>query len=235
MKTTCTKLLQSIPLIAGLVVVPKSYGALSDWQSRVTGAGTTPAATVFTSTSGGSPILTDVGSLSGDRTFEFIVNAGLGGASSAFLGYNGANGNQGLKFEQWQDTGVYGMTVFGLIDLSSTTSSLLNRNTHVLFVSDGSSGTDLWIDGTRVHTFSGYPLQLTGMQGLAGIATTTPGNYIDPLDGNILGFASYNSALSQVEILDHYNAFVVPEPSVIGLFGLGGLLMLGRSLKRRGR
>jgi hypothetical protein len=237
MKTTLTKLLQTTSLIGTLLAsAPLSRAALSDWQGRVTSDGTAPAATVFSTTSGASPIQTDVGALDGDRSFEFIVNAGLGGPSSAFLGTLGANGNQGLKFEQWQDAGVLGMTVFGVADFNSTTPSPANVDTHVVFVSDGTSGTSLYVNGAPVHTFAGTPLQLTGMQGLGAIYNVNTAGFIDVLDGNILGFASYNSALSPGEIADHYNYFaVVPEPSTVALFGLAGLLVLSRLLKCRSR
>src|SRR5262245_15030787 len=105
MRTTLPKHLQAISLVVVLMAsAPLSRAALSDWQSRVMGVGTAPAATVFTLTSGAHPVVIDVGALAGDRTFEFIVNAGLGGVSSAFLGTTPVNGNQGLKFEQYENT-----------------------------------------------------------------------------------------------------------------------------------
>ena len=219
--------------VAWLASASFSQAALADWQNQVTSVGTTPAATVFSLTSGSSPILTDVGALSGDRSFEFIVNAGLGGVSSALLGSRGgAGGNQGLKFEQWQDSGVYGLTVFGVVDLYSTTLATLGADTHVAFTSDGTTGTDLYVNGALVHTFAGTPLTLTGLQGLGGIYDSVPGTYFDLLDGNILGFASYNSALSAGEIQAHYLA-VVPEPSTVTLWGLAGAGLLWAMIRRR--
>ena len=206
MKATPTKLSLNLPVIGVLLVSASSYAALPDWQNRVTSVGATPAATRFNTVSGSSPILVDVGSLTGDRSFEFIVNAGFGGGSSAFLGTR-AVGSQGLKFEQWQDSAVYGLTVFGIVDLYSTTIPEANVDTHVVFVSDGATGTDLYVNGSLVHTFSGRPLEITGMQGLAGISEGGTTTFTDILDGNILGFASYDSALNAAEILDHYQYF----------------------------
>lgn len=236
MKRILVRLLLSVCVLAAwLASASLSQAALADWQNQVTSVGATPAATVFSLTSGSSPILTDVGALSGDRSFEFIVNAGLGGASSAFLGSRGGvNGNQGLKFEQWQDSGFYGLTVFGVVDLYSAAAATLNADTHVAFTSDGVTGTDLYVNGALVHTFAGNPLALTGPQGLGAIYDGATGTYFDVLDGNILGFASYDSALSAGEIQAHYFA-AVPEPSTVTLLGLAGGGLLWAIIRRRRR
>ena len=213
---TLLKLPTSIAAVCALLASPSlSHGSLADWQNRVTSEGTAPSATLFTTVNGATPILTDVGALNGDRTFEFVVNSGPNGRSQALLGNRGANGNQGLKFEQWDNTEVYGLTVFGVIDLNSTTTPSFQANTHVVFVSDGTTGTDLYVNGSLAHTFSGHPLQLTGIQGLGAVTTTDPG-FIDNLDGNILGFASYDSALSALEISDH---FVALRPGAVAIPG----------------
>jgi hypothetical protein len=210
-------------LLAGSSV---ARATLTDYQTQVTTVGTTPASTNFTTVSGTAPVTVDVGALSGDRTFEFIVNAGLGGFSSAFMGAR-AGGGQGLKFEQWQDTGLLGMTNFGVIDLNSDVASPQNVDTYVAFVSDGTN-TDLYVNGVNEHTFAGTPLALTGMQGLAGVLETT-GAYTDVLDGNILSFASYDSALTQAEITTHATAFaLIPEPGSVGLLAAAGLGLLAR-------
>src|SRR5678815_1319429 len=110
-------------LVLPLVALTLADGAIVQWQNEVMNVGTTPTTTNFTTVSGTAPILVDVGDLTGDRSFEFIVNAGIGTASGAFLGSRSANGAQGLKFEQYQDSGVIGMTNFGVIDLYSNTAS----------------------------------------------------------------------------------------------------------------
>lgn len=216
-------------LLAGTVVSYADFGA---WQNEVSNVGTTPAAILFTPTSGSAPTQVDVGALSGDRSFEFIVNAGVGGVSSALLGTRGANGNQGLKFEQWSDSEQHGVTLFGVVDLYSTTKPKTGTDTQITFVS-GTADTDLYVDGVFTYKFTGTTIALTGLQGLAGIYESGAGTYFDILDGTIKGFASYDSALGSDEILAHYQAFVVPEPSTLALLSVGALGAFAGLRRRR--
>jgi hypothetical protein len=214
---------------------PFAHATLVQWQNEVLNIGAPPAATSFTTVSGTNPLLLDVGPLTGDRSFEFIVNADRGGVSGAFLGNRQANGAQGLKFEQFNASGVLGITNFGVVDLYSDDPSPVNVDTHVAFVSDGVSGTELYVNGTNVHSFSGFPLQIFGMQGLAGIAEST-GAFTDLLAGNILGFASYDSELSASEVRAHANAFAIPEPSVFApLAVFVGMSIVGTRRHARAR
>jgi len=213
------------PVVATLLAGASVADAgLSDFQNEVN-SGTPPVTTLFTTVSGSAPQLIDVGALTGDRSFEFIVNAGLGGASSAFLGRQETNGRQGLKFEQFGDTGVLGVTNFGVVDLNSDDAPPLFTDTHVFFASDGTD-TNLYVNGTNVFTFAGFPLLGFGEQGIA--AAYNGSSFFDVLDGNILGFASYDSALSPAEIATHSNAFFVPEPSSFAIVALTSVGMLAR-------
>jgi hypothetical protein len=231
-----TKLHWSIPILGALVASASvGHGTIVDWQNQVMNVGTAPAATYFNTVSGTAPILLDVGALSGDRSFEFIVNADLGGVSGAFLGNRQANGNQGLKFDQYNATGLLGITDFGVEDFYSDDLAPLNIDTHVAFVSDGVTTTELYVNGVNVHTFDRTALKMAGPQGLAGIAELT-GAFSDVLNGDILGFASYNSALSAAEVRSHSNAFaVVPEPSIVALLGLAGLSVFRQKRRAPGK
>lgn len=176
--------------------------ALAAWQAAVTSEGTPPASTYFDIVSGLEPVIVNVGNLSGDRTFEFVVHSGVGGPSVALLGTGGV---QGLKFDQWQDTGTLGITNYGVVDVDSGALAPSHRIAHVAYVSDDVS-TTIYVDGEPVATVDDIPLQITGEAGLGG-AATIPNQYSDHLDGTVLRFASYDVALTDDQIAARHAAF----------------------------
>ncbi len=230
-----TRHLLAVTGIAALSIVSAS-AALVDWQSAVA-AGTTPAATNFTTII--EPTLFDIGTLTGDRSLEFIVRADISafGASAALIGtFDAANGRQALKAKQWNGAenpdATIGLTAFGVADHFSTSAFPSNADTHLIFSSNGTD-TLLYLNGELVHTFTGVALALTGIQGLGGAPNGDV--WVDPLTGgSIFGFASYDSALSADEIGAHYAAFAapVPEPGSLGLAAVAGLAFLSRRARR---
>lgn len=219
-------------LVTSALLLPlqEAGATLSLWQVQVY-AGSFPAATIFTEVS--APILTNIGTLTGGRAFEFIVNANpstTGSVSSALLGTQSVeNGRQGLKYEQYNDTGNLGMTAFGVADYETTIAAPISTNTQVVFTSDGIK-TDLYLNGVFQTSFAAA-LALTGEQGLGAAYAPATSAFFDILPGKILGFASYDSDLGAAEILTHYNAFVaVPEAgsSVLFLTGIAGLALRRR-------
>ncbi|MDB6070632.1 MAG: hypothetical protein JWL81_1803 [Verrucomicrobiales bacterium] len=183
-------------------------GTFTAWQAAAT-AGTAPAATLMVPVSGADPTTVDVGALTGDRSFEFIVNGGDVAGSSALMGNRKDGAGEGLKFEQSPNTGVLGLTKFGIADHNAAVSAPLNQDTHLVFTSDGVD-TQLYVDGVLSHTFTGIPLDSEGVQGIAAIAnafTTLPApTFFDRLAGHIFGFAAYNSALTPATITAHAKA-----------------------------
>lgn len=209
--------LSAICLAAVLGGVLTSHATILDWQAEV-GLGTTPTKTVFTTTAPGAQIAVNLGTLTGDRSFEFIVNSGGAGVSELLLVQQW--GGEGLKFEQYNNTGKYGITQpSGGGDMASTVPITLNQDVDLLFVSTGTD-TLLYENGVYKYTFTGVALTMTGTAYLAP-------NW-DKIDGNILGFASYDSALSDTEVAAHYAALVVPEPSSVALAIVAGSLLFAR-------
>ena len=215
-------LLSALTLLGGVV---SSNATLATWQAEVTGVGTAPAATLFTTVVGGSPIIFNVGTLTGDRAFEFVFNSSSGGISQAFMGtQDPAAGKQGLKYDQCCNTGTYGMTNFGVVDFFTSIPFDQNRDTHIVFTSNGVT-TDMYVDGVNKATFA-TDLRMTGNQGLG--AADNFGSFFDVMKGDILGFASYDAALSPSEIAAHAGAFVIPEPGTLAL-----LLPVAGLMRRR--
>jgi hypothetical protein len=215
-------------VLLGLGSLP-AHATLSMWQSEV-GAGTPAVATQFTTIS--APVLFDVGALTGDRSFEFIFNANSaadGSVSSALIGTQSvAGGRQGLKYEQWENTGFFGATAFGVADYTSTVPVQDNADLHAVFTSNGTT-TDLYLNGSLAYTFDTLGLALNGIQGLGAASTADGSAFFDVLVGSIHGFASYDSALAPAEVASHYSAFTaVPEPAGAGLIALAGLALASR-------
>lgn len=191
----------------------------SAWQTAV--AASSPSATRSEPAAGSAQATVDVGPLSGDRSFEFIVHAGTSTASGTLLGGNA----QALKFEQWNNSGNIGLTVYGVSDFDSGLPSPSDVDSHIVYSSDGKD-TRLYVDGVLQYTFTGTALSGAGVQGLATAAVLPVPSaiYFDKLDGHILGFASYADALSAEDLKDHYDALinggtvVAPPPFTISAF-----------------
>lgn len=199
------------------------------WQAEV-GTGTPAAATQFSTIS--APVLFDVGALSGDRSFEFIFSANSvaeGSVSSALIGTQSVSGGrQGLKYEQWENTGFFGATAFGVADYTSTVPVQDNTTLHAVFTSNGTT-TDFYLNGSLAYTFDSLGLALNGLQGLGGASNADGSAFFDVLPGSISGFASYDSALAPAEISSHFAAFTaVPEPGSAALAALAGLALVCR-------
>ena len=194
------------------VLTPSQVAALSmfrlaPWQA-VVNAGT-PAATQHTTVAGTSPVYVNVGTfaLGSPRSFEFVFNAAGAGPSKSLLG-NAAQslGGQALKLHQFNNTGRFGITRFGVADdVFANSSTLSNQEVHAVFTSNGSV-TTLYLNGVAQSGTINYGLALTGTQALGAFANTTTIPFLDNLDGTISGFASYARALTPGEVRARYSA-----------------------------
>jgi hypothetical protein len=149
------------------------------------------------------PTVVDFGDLSGDASYEFFFNATKAGASTAIAGNNAF----AFKLDQWNEQGVFGTTVFGVVDNVFTAvegksvASVFDRDVHVVLVNDTAAGeTRLYVDGDHVGVLDGN-FELAGEAKVMGarIEANT-----DPMgDGSVMHkWAVYNSALSGAEIAD---------------------------------
>ncbi len=172
-----------------------------------------------------TPETINVGTLSGARSFEFIVNAG--GSSTTSSSLLGTLSTMLLEWGGISDNNNYGMyDGEGSGGLDSGVAHTVDTQTHiVVFTTDGTNSY-LYVNGALAHTFTSESIWITG-------STTLGSTSFSNLPGNILGFAAYNSQLSATEIAAHSAAFVraVPEPSTTALLGLGGLALILRRRK----
>jgi hypothetical protein len=225
-----TALLVAVGLLA--MIGSSATAALTHWQAAVA----TGTAAGYTNTNITTPIVADIGTYSeatgGGVSYEFIVNATNDGASSALMGTFAnppvVGDRAALKWEQWPDTGVYGSTVFGVVDNLSTVANTPGVDTHVVFVNNGTD-TSLYVNGALAGSMPGTPT-LSGSVGI-GQVDNPVGDPLDLLTGTIHGVAVYDAALSADEISAHSQAFFIPEPGSLALLlvAAGGLVLRRRA------
>jgi hypothetical protein len=214
--------------VLAVAISPVSAG-LAEWQAAVAAG----AAAGYTNTNITSPIVADIGVYSdatgGGVSYEFIVNATNDGDSSALIGTfenpPAVGDRAAIKWEQWQNTGVYGTTVFGVADNLSTVANTPGVDTHLVFVNNGTD-TSLYVNGSLAGSIDGTPT-IAGLVGI-GQAYNPGGAHLDPLTGTIIGVAVYDDALTANEIAAHAQAYAIPEPGSWLLAILAGSVLARR-------
>lgn len=174
------------------------------WQSEVE-KGTAATVTNFNTIAVGSGQTVNLSPLSGDATYEFLVQAkDVSQASAVLLSESGAN----IKLEQWNNTGVIGITQGSDVSFEpfygTSVTSPYNRSAHLVVRVNASQGfSHLFLDGqlvgtiNKAHTFSSASAAIANVNG-------------EPLGSSgenvIYGFAAYNSQLTDSEIQQHSRA-----------------------------
>jgi hypothetical protein len=160
--------------------------------------------------------LYDIGTFGGEQTYEFIVNSNPDEteASMCLIGRRQFGDTQvGLKYEQWNNTGTYGATVFGVVDLDYGVPTTPGEYTHLVFVSSEATGTtELYVNGV----LEGSVDSAISLSGLVGIGYGAQGEDMtgsfDNFDGDIFGVAIYDRALTVDEIAANADKYFNPIP-----------------------
>jgi hypothetical protein len=123
----------------------------------------------------------------------------------------------GLKFDQWNNTGEYGATLFGVVDLYYGVAANYGVDTIATFVSSEAAGTtELYVDGELAGSVD-RAISLSGLVGIGYGAQGADGSdKFDDFDGDVLGVAIYDAALSADQIAAHADAFFMVEAEDAG-------------------
>lgn len=227
----------AIPVaIAAWGVTPSSASAnLIQWLAEVNSGSPAP---VFVATNVFTPSIVDIGALSGDITYEFLVNGQDRAAAGSLIGSLTGGQNEAIRFEQWHNTGTYGATKYSVADYDFFVPTTYDTDVVLDFVVNSAAGTTrLFVNGVDSGATVPFALTLHGPVAFGG--TAMPGGGFlgdDSFAGTIIGFASYDGALSSTELKKHADAFfaVVPEPSTWTTLLTGGIAcLIGRRCQKR--
>jgi hypothetical protein len=165
--------------------------------------------------------LYDIGTYGDEQTYEFVVrsNPDEQEASMCLIGRRQfGDTTVGLKYEQWNNTGTYGATVFGVKDYDYGVANAPGEFTHLVFVSSKAAAkTDLYVNGELKGSVA-TAISLSGQVGIGyGAQGADASGSFDNFDGNIFGVAIYDRALSADEIAANSAAFFEGGPTAVTL------------------
>ncbi|HEX4120175.1 MAG TPA: hypothetical protein VH619_06150 [Verrucomicrobiae bacterium] len=197
------------------------------------GAANTEATLTFLATNVAPlPLDVDIGTLAGNNTYEFIANSPSDPTGSeALMGWYGSQ-DQAIKFEQYDNSGTYGATEYGIADYAYSAATTFGSNVVLDFVANKSTGkTQLFVNGVQSGSPVPFAVSLSGWVTLGG-SDGGDGFFSDNFNGTILAVATYNSILTASEIQAHYNAFIMATPltasaGAVQSMCMGGEVMFG--------
>ncbi|MHC4168924.1 MAG: LamG-like jellyroll fold domain-containing protein [Planctomycetota bacterium] len=158
----------------------------------------------------------DIGTFGGEMTYEFIVNSNPDetAVSMALIGRIGhGDTTAALKYEQYNDTGNYGATIFGVADHDYGVPIARGEYTHLVFVSSEAAGTtELYVNGVLEGSIASA-ITLSGIVGIGQAIRDPEGaESIDNFDGDIFGVAIYDRLLTADEIVANGDKYFSPIP-----------------------
>ena len=158
--------------MAGLITLigESAQADISAYAKDVSADATNSFLTTNAST---SPEPVNIGTLNGNNTYEFIVNAKTDLTSSdALMGVG--DGGEAIKFDQFPDSGDYGATIYTVADYRFNVQETLGTPVVLDFVAHPATGTtELFVDGVDTGSSVPFAVALSGEVGLAHLFTAT--------------------------------------------------------------
>ncbi|MDB4521361.1 choice-of-anchor D domain-containing protein, partial [Akkermansiaceae bacterium] len=187
-----------------------TYDSSAAYDAAIADFGFTSRSTTAATFDGSNIEAFNFGAISGDATFEFILSGDpVAGGNNGYIGRADANPGNSLRYEQWSNTGALGFTRAGVADntFSAPNAASPTDDTHVTYRWTQATRTmDLFINGVATDSIAGATFEMpTGPGHLGNVSEG--GN--EGMIGTISRVTTFNSALSDSDILSHSNAWNV--------------------------
>ncbi|GAK87238.1 putative internalin [Vibrio ponticus] len=183
--------------------MPSSGMNVDAWNAHVIAQNIPPEMVVNAFINQSAQEIVDLSTFGGEVSYEFIVHFAVDRNNSLAIFGNSAAG-WSLRLEQWRDTNKLGVTRYGAGDYSFTALAGQSVNSpygdpaHVIYITR-SGMTEIWVNGVQVGELTNQALMINHSSVPLGIMEGTVEG-----DEGIYGFAAYNHALSEDEILSAY-------------------------------
>jgi hypothetical protein len=193
-----------------------SFADMSQWKAvaETTSGNVVADDTGWTFSGSGTATNFDYGNLDADgddrtvdqgATIEYVVDVEDNGSSiciGSILGWDN-NEHTTFKLEQWNNTGLFGITLEGSTDYTyAGASSIFDKTAHICFVNQVNGHYDLYINGVLAGSETNHYWVSNGGSGMLGGSSSGGG----VPSGKVLAVASYNRALTASEISALYAA-----------------------------
>ena len=199
-------------------------GSVESYDAAVTTdstGGLVPAARLTTATvfTGANRLGFNFGTVSGDATFEFIVEGNPGAiAGSGFLAV-GANASSSLRYEQWQNTSQLGFTQLGVTDyLFNPGVASPTVPTHIAYAWQASTLTmRLYVNGVQVGTRPSVTSAFAMPAGQGWLGGNPTGGEL--MVGTIHRVTTYDDLIAPEVIQRHADAYNgIVRPPILSSF-----------------
>ncbi len=209
----------------GLSLIPAPINAsVESYDNAINvdaAGGLTPASRLTTATvfTGANRLAYNFGAVSGDATFEFVLQGSPAAITTTAYLAVGANTGSNLRYEQWQNTGQLGFTQLGVLDyVFNPGVSSPSLPTHVTYTWQASTLTmRVYINGTLAGTRSGVVATFAMPTGQGWLGGNPSGGEL--LTGTIHRLTVYDDLVAPEVILRHADAFNgVTRPPIIAAF-----------------